>query len=173
MRIAGADKAVGNVMAWASRQDWADDWAQVLSEHLVPACEDLGIDADALEATLGDDGYGVVFVCAVEDFLSRSFGDGRGNVVDAYLKHRGWREAGSGKAYMRAVRASLLSLYEIVDLVPGRHLVLRDLIGGGEPLRVDERLGSQSAARWDRVALRLVSIGGRRCLAGGTLLFPH
>ena len=173
MRIAGADKAVGNVMAWAARQDWADDWAQVLSEHLVPACEDLGIEADALEATLGDDGYGVVFVCAVEDFLSRSFGDGRGNVVDAYLKLRGWREAGSGNVYLHAVRASVLSLYEIVDLVPGRELVLRDLIGGGEPLRVDERIGSQSAARWDRVALRLLSIGGRRCLAGGTLLFTH
>jgi hypothetical protein len=173
MRVAGADKAVGNVMAWASRQDWADDWAHVLSEHLVPACDELGIEVEELEATLGDDGYGVVFVCAVEDFLSRSFGDGRGNVVDAYLKHRGWREAGSGKVYLRAVRASVLSLYEVVDLVLGRELVLRDLIGGGEPVRLDERLGSQSAVRWDRIAARVLSVGGRRCLAGGTLLFAH
>ncbi len=54
----------------------------------------------------------------------------------------------------------------------GRHRVVRDLVRGGEPVRVDERLGSQTAARWDRMALRLLSVGGKPCLAGGALL-PH
>lgn len=78
MRIAGADKAVGNVLAWILRQEWAENWAEVLADHLGPACDDLGIEAAELEAALGPDGHSVVFVGAVGDFLSRSFGDGRG-----------------------------------------------------------------------------------------------
>jgi hypothetical protein len=173
MRIAGADKAIGNVVAWASRDEWADDWTHVLADHLAPVCDDLGIEFDALETTLGSDGYAIVFACAVEDFISRSFGDEQRNAVDEYLKRRGWRESSSGKTYLRALRASVISLYEVVDLVPGRHLVVRDLIRGGDPVRVDERLGSQAAARWDRMALRLLSVGGRPSLAGGALHFPH
>ena len=137
MRIAGADKAIGNVVAWASRDEWADDWTHVLADHLAPVCDDLGIEFDALETTLGSDGYAIVFACAVEDFISRSFGDEQRNAVDEYLKRRGWRESSSGKTYLRALRASVISLYEVVDLVPGRHLVVRDLIRGGDPVRVD------------------------------------
>ena len=154
MRIAGADRAIGNVMDWACRDDWAEEWSYVLADHLVPVCDDLGIEPEGLESTLGSDGFGIVFACAAEDFLSRSFGDEGRNVVDEYLKRRGWRESGAAKTYLRALRASTMSLYEVVDLVPGRHLVVRDLIRGGEPVRVDERLGSQTAARWDRMALR-------------------
>ena len=40
-------------------------------------------------------------------------------------------------------------------------------------MRADDRLGSQTAARWDRIALRLLSIGSTHCLAGGVLHFPH
>ena len=166
MRIAGADKAVDNVLAWASCEDWVEAWRNVLDEHFAPACDDLGIESEALQTALGSDGYAIVFACGVEDFLSRSFGDERRNVVDEYLKRRGWRESSSGKAYLRALRASTISLYEIVDVVPGRHLVVRDLIRGADAVRVDERLGSQAAARWDRIALRLLCIGGKPCLAG-------
>lgn len=172
MRIAGADKAVGNVLAWILRQDGAENWVEVLADHLGPACDDLGIEAEELEAALGADGFGIAFACAAEDFLSRNFEDGGRNVVDDYLKRRGWRESGAAKTYLRALRVSVISLYEVVDLAPGRHLVLRDLIRGGEPVRVDERLGSQTAARWDRMALRVLSVSGKHCLGGGALLFP-
>jgi hypothetical protein len=49
---------------------------------------------------------------AFEDFLTREIVDGR-NIVDDYLKRRGWRESASTKAYMRALRNSVISLYEM------------------------------------------------------------
>lgn len=173
MRIAGANKAVGNVLAWATRGDWAEDWGDVLADHIAPACDDLDIELEALEPAIGADAFASVVGCAFEDFLSRTFGDERRNVVDEYLKRRGWRETGPARTYLHALRASVMSLYEVVDLVPGRHLLLRDLIRGGEAVRVDERMGSQTAARWDRVALRVLSMGGKLCIAGGALQFPH
>lgn len=174
MRIAGADKAVDNVIEWALRDDdWARQWAYVLAEHLAPACDEFGIEPEELEPTLGSDAFGNVFACATEDFLSSGVSDEDSNVVDVYLKRRGWREKGAARTYLRALRGSTMSLYEVVDIVPGHHLYLRDLIRGGETVRADERLGSQTAARWDRVALRLLSIGSMHCLAGGVLHFPH
>jgi hypothetical protein len=173
MRIAGADKAVGNVMQWATQDEWADAWGAVLADHIIPACEDLGIAPEALESFLGSEGFSIVFACAVEDFFTRSFDDDQRNVIEDYLKRRGWREGGPAKIYLRALRASAMSLYEVVDLRPGHDLVVRDLIRGGKPVRVDERMGSETVAPWDRVALRLLSIGGTPCLAGGALHFPH
>ena len=50
---------------------------------------------------------------------------------------------------------------------------MRDVILGGDPVSVEEKLGSQSAARWDRIAGRIVTVNGKRYFTGALLLFPH
>lgn len=40
-------------------------------------------------------------------------------------------------------------------------------------MSVEEKLGSQSAARWDRIAGRLVTVNGKQYFTGALLLFPH
>jgi len=57
-----------------------------------------------------------VWGCAFEDFLTRELNDGR-NIVDDYLKRRGWKESASARAYMSALRTSVVSLYEVSDIV--------------------------------------------------------
>ncbi len=57
-----------------------------------------------------------VWGCAFEDFLTRDFDDGS-NVVDDYLKRRGWKEGASTRAYMAALRTSVMSFYEVSDIV--------------------------------------------------------
>jgi hypothetical protein len=76
------------------------------------------------------------------------------------------------REYLRALRDSVLSLYEVVDRVPGAHLVLRDLVRGGKPVTVDERLGSLTAARWDRLGVRVLRVCGRHVLSEALLHFP-
>jgi hypothetical protein len=63
-----------------------------------------------------------------------------------------------------------MSVYEVVDTTPGSHFVVRDLVRGGEPVRVKDKLGSQSVARWDRLAARLLPIEGETQMTGGALL---
>jgi hypothetical protein len=94
--------------------------------------------------------------------------DGR-NVVDDYLKRRGWKEPAPVKRYLQALRRSTMSVYEVVDTAPGSHFIVRDLVRGGEPVRVADQLGSESVARWDRLAARLLPIGGETYMAGGAL----
>ena len=66
-----------------------------------------------------------------------------------------------------------MSLYEVVDVDPGRSVTVRDLILGGEAVTVNEKLASQSLARWDRLAARIVTVNGKEHFTGGILPFRH
>ncbi len=110
--------------------------------------------------------------CVFEDLLARDLDDGR-NIVDDYLKRRGWKESASNRAYMTALRSSVMSLYEISDIVRDESFLARDLVRGGEPVRVSERSGTRYLKPWDRIAARLVRTGSRTEMAGGALPFKY
>ena len=48
-----------------------------------------------------------------------------------------------------------------VEVEPGSGFLVRDLIQGGEPLRVSERSASQTLKQWDRIGARVVQVGGK------------
>ena len=171
MQVPGADRALDHLMAWASRGRWRERLDEVVTEHLAEVCARFELVPSGLREALGTHHHGSVMGCVFEDFCTRRFGRSGANVIDAFLEHRAWRESPSGRAYLRSLRDSVMSLYEVIDLAPGSHLVLKDLIRGGTPVTVDERLGSRSAARWDRMGARVLAIDGSRCLSGAVLHF--
>src|SRR3546814_15683448 len=76
----------------------------MLSAHLDPASEATGLEPDAIFEIIGDHWQGPLWGCAFEDLLTQELEpDGR-NLVDDYLKRRGWNEKAPNKAYMRALR---------------------------------------------------------------------
>jgi hypothetical protein len=75
----------------------------------------------------------------------------------------------SAKAYMKAIRSSVMSLYEESDIVPGQSFLARDLIRGGEPVRVSEHSATTQMKPWDRVGARIVPLSGTY-LCGGVML---
>ncbi|MCE3519914.1 hypothetical protein LXJ58_34745, partial [Escherichia coli] len=93
------------------------------------------------------------------------------NIVDDYIRRRGWNESGPTKIYLRALRSSVMSLHEVSEVEPGSGFLVRDLIRGGEPLRVSERSASQTLKQWDRIGARVVQVGGKHLLSGGVLSF--
>ena len=113
-------------------------------------------------------------VFILEDFFTTRLGEhGELNVIDDYLKRRGWRESVPARRYLEALRDSTVSLYEVVDVVPGRHMTVRDLIIGGDAVRVEHKLGSEGAAPWDRLAARVVAVHGKNRFTGAVLRFRH
>ena len=99
--------------------------------------------------------------------------EGAGNIVDDYLQRRGWSEKAMNKAYMAALRFSVISLNEASDIRPGEFFLARDLIRGGEPVWVSERTATHTLKPWDRIAARLVAVRGKTTLGGGLLPFDH
>ena len=173
MRIAGRDQAIGNIVKWSARDDWAPYREQVFAEHLDSIADNFDLTGQELAETLGD-AFDMLYGVILEDFFAARFGDdGDINVIDDYLKRRGWREKVPAKRYLTAIRDSVISLYEVVDLDPGRAMTVRDMIRGGDPVIVEEKMGSESAARWDRIAARLVTVNNKPCFTGGMLLLSH
>ena len=101
------------------------------------------------------------------DFLSRDTEDG--NVVDLYLKRRGWNEKAIPKAYLKAIRDSVMSLYEVSEIRPGESFTARDMILGGDPILVEERSGTKTMLQWEQLAMRIVEVRGRHIISGGVL----
>ncbi len=172
MRISGADKAIDNLIKWSAKEDWNSFREQIFAEHFDMICDRFDTTKEEIAELLGDS-FGMVFGCALEDFFTTRFGDEGNNIIDDYLKRRGWREKIPAKRYLEAMRDSTLSLYEVVDLDPGHSMTVRDLVLGGDTITVEEKLGSESAARWDRIAGRIVTVNKKVYFTGSLLLFPH
>jgi hypothetical protein len=74
---------------------------------------------------------------------------------------------------MTALRSSVMSLYEVSDVVLDQSFLARDLLRGGEPVRISEKSATHSLKQWDRIAARVVRMGPRFEMAGGVLAFSH
>ncbi len=165
--------ALEGLIKWSMRDRWADRFEQILEDHLIPTCEETGLEIDDIVSTIGEDLFmSTVWACAFEDFLTREFDDGD-NAIDDYLKRRGWKKSASVRAYVAALRNSTISLYEVSDIVRGTSFRARDFIRGGEPVLISERSATQSLKPWDRIAARVVQVGSQMQICGGVLVFEH
>jgi hypothetical protein len=158
------------LLKWSTRDPWGDRFDEILEHHLLPACDETGVATEDVVSIIGEDLFmSTVWGCAFEDFLTREFEDGA-NVVDEYLKRRGWKESASVRTYLAALRSSTMSLYEVSDIVSGESFRARDLARGGEPVLISERSATRSLKPWDRIAARVVKVGSTMQIGGGVLL---
>jgi hypothetical protein len=161
------------LMKWLTRDKWRDRFARVYNDHLIPVCDQTDLEVDEIISLLGQDWFmSTVWGCAFEDFLTREFEDGS-NIVDDYLKRRGWKEGASTRSYMAALRASVISLYEVSDIVRDTSFRARDLVRGGEPVLISERSATRYLKQWDRIAARVVQVGSRTQISGAVLPFDR
>lgn len=166
-----ADELTG-LIRYLGQEDWQDRFGEVLGDHIGPVLEAGDITFEDLAEMIGPDVAMTLWGCAFEDFLGQDWDDGR-NFVDVYLKRRGWKEGPRNSAYMRALKASVMSLYEVSDIRPGQSLMARDLLRGGDPVMLHEGTATRTLRQWDRIAARLVSSDGKTILAGGLLAYSR
>jgi hypothetical protein len=168
---AGGAHSLSGLFKWLTREEWRVAFNATLDRHLIRARDTFKIDNDEIVSILGENYFmTTVWGCAFEDFLAQENNDGV-NIVDDYLKRRGWKESASTRAYMQALRHSVISLYEISNIVPETSFLARDLVRGGEPVLVSERSATRSLKQWDRIAVRVLPIGTKTVIAGALLPF--
>jgi len=166
-------RSLQGLMKWLTRAEWRDWFAEIYDHHLLPACQQTGLDAEEVMAILGENWFmTTVWGCAFEDFLTREGADGV-NIVDDYLKRRGWKEGASARAYMSALRRSVMSIYEVSDIVRDTSFRARDLVRGGDPILISERSATHSLKQWDRIATRVVQIGPQMHISGAVLPYDR
>jgi hypothetical protein len=165
--------SLSGLMKWLAKDPWRGAFLEVLHRHIGRVLDKHGIpEFDELGGLIGLDWAMTLWGCAFEDFLTMDVA-GVGNIVGDYLKRRGWKESAGNKAYMTGLRDSVMSLYEVSNIQPGRSFFARDLIRGGEPVLVSERTATETLKPWDRLAMRLLDIRGTMIIGGGLLPFEH
>jgi len=66
------------LIKWSSRELWADRFEEILEDHLLPTCDETGLEMDDIVSTLGEGLFmSTVWACAFEDFLTREFDGAR------------------------------------------------------------------------------------------------
>ena len=162
---------LSGLIRFLARDGWRSSFEGVMGEHFGPAIQAFDLEYEKIGAALGVGWDTTLWGVAFEDFLGREIEpDGR-NFIEEYLRRRGWNETAPTKAYLRGLRNSIMSLYEVSAIVPGQSFLARDLIRGGEPVLVSERTATRTLTEWpDRRPHR--GARPKRILGGGLLAFP-
>ena len=166
----GVRNDISDLLGFIGREEvWRERLQDVVGEHLMPALEEFEVDHDELAGLLGEHWSGVLWGCGFEDFLGRRYGEE--NIVDLYLKRRGWKETALNRAYFAALRDAPVSLYEVSNVQPGKSMALRDLLADAEPFTVREKSATRSLKQWARIAVRVVAEGDHHVISGALLPF--
>jgi len=160
---------IDGLIKWIRRDEWRDPFKAVLDRHIGAICDEAGTDLGDLADIIGDVGVMHLWGSAFEDFVSS--GPDERNAAADYLKRRGWKESAGTRAHIQAIKDSTMSLYEVSDVIAGESFLARDLIRGGEPVRVFETSATRRLAQWDRIAIRIIELDGRSQIAGAILGF--
>jgi hypothetical protein len=162
---------LSRLIKFTLREDWREALEDAMADHFGLAQEEFGIEFEEIGDILGDHYEGHLFGCALEDLMTRRFEPDGINLVDDYLKRRGWNETVPAKAYMRALRDSVCSLYEVSDIILGESFLARDLVRGGVHIRVTERTATRTLKQWDKISARIVPERKGHVLSGALLPF--
>ena len=148
MSKSNAGHDLGGLIRFAERAPWDERLDAILALHLDPVCAATGLEPEAIFDAVGHHWEGPLWGCAFEDLMGRDDWEDGCNLVDTYLKRRGWSEKAPDKAYMRALRGAAMSLYEVSEVVPGQSMRLTDLLREGEPVTVIERSATRTLVNW-------------------------
>jgi hypothetical protein len=138
-----------------------------------------GLDDDeyALLQDLPDDTYTGIMLNAMEWLLADGFvtiKDQERRVADLLLGKGGPLFSAEQRQWIELLTALPLRLYEIVEVIPGTCLSLRDImLPERPPVLVQEKSGSQQANRYDLIAARVVPVDAHFELSGAVYAFPR
>lgn len=147
-------------------------WAELVEEAEAEFWEDVEMGAMALPEDVVRDlasmSYDVFEAWLFYDYLLEP----NWRIVDAFLEAEPGLSPGE-RRYLRAMKNTVMRLYEVTDVEPGQAITLRDLITN-DVVRVRERSGSQGLPRWTWLAARVVPRGasGHPEIDGGALPIP-
>ena len=159
--------SAAGLVEWSRRDPWRERMGELVEKHIRKACDLNDIDLFELPDVIGAAAM-TAMDCAFEDCCTLTWEDGS-NLARDYLKRRGWKETAINRAYIEALRDSTVSLYEVSDVRPGESFLARDLVRGGDPIRVTERTATKTLVVWDVIACRIVTVRGVVQMTGAVL----
>jgi len=167
------DNAIKHLLQYTGPNgEWEGLFQPFYDEMLSRPAKVLGYSIDDVYERVCDGLYEpMLFGTVFEEFATAYWDSMPHSLVDAYLKHRGWREGPAGREYLRELAASNLQLLEVTDVEPGIWIELKPYCSQKKSVRVFEKSGSETIKPWDAILGRIIKVGGKRGVTGGILHF--
>jgi hypothetical protein len=164
------DAVVSNITTYARREPWPSLRHEHLVALLKPVLDEFGLDLESVFHQVHRLGHLASMSGFLdESFLSSQHGADRLNLIDDYLRRRGWQETPHAREYLQGIRDTPPTLLEVQDVAFGEWVDVRDRLAGGPVQRVGENSASQTLQRWDCLVGRVVAPRGERMFTGGVL----
>lgn len=169
MAQSGQDRTRKQLLEWALRSEWDDLREEVFEEHLGRTLEAFDLAPEEAGDLIGPDRFAALVGWTMEALVATPLDDSGRTIIDTYLERRGRRETEPGRRYLHALRSARASLFRVLEVSPGRHLVVQDRLRESVPVTVRTRTATDGASPGDHMALRLIDLGGEIRLAGAGL----
>lgn len=91
-------------------------------------------------------------------------------LIDLYMENNRRMSLDEHKV-LRLMKNSIISLYEVQEVLPEKGLLLKDLLLGGE-YDVHEKAATRTLGKWDIYAARLIYIDGKYSMSGSAYPYP-
>jgi uncharacterized protein (DUF2384 family) len=164
------DIAIEHIGRYAEGGSWAAHRREHLTTMLGPIPEEFGLDLEELFSEIREIGHLPSLAGFLdESFLAKEHGPDRANVIDDYLRRRGWQETPRAREYLLGMRSTPPALYEVQDVTYGEWIEVRDRLREEPARRVVEHSGSRSLQPWDCFVARIVQPRDEAMLTGGVL----
>jgi len=161
--------ASDNILKYVRSKPWHERFLAYYDKMVVVYAEQLSMMPEELNEKLSDHPQDVLFGGIFEDFIQRDFDEAPHNFIDNYLKRRGWKDSAIGREYLRLFRTIPISLYEVVDVDPGKSITVENLIVPSGEIIVTEKAGSMGVKVFDCLAGIVVPLSGEHYFTANIL----
>jgi len=169
--------AIGKLMDYVGRNEAAQDYMALAMETFFgEISEDRGLQTiNDLENFFGAEDFLQIYPVMLEFFFSNIYGeDDHWNVIDSFLKtSQGKKLSKNDRTYLKALRFSVMSVYEVTAIEVNKGLTVRDMVRGGKPTRIKEKSLTHCVSQWECLGLRVLDMGDHFEAAGACVLLER
>ena len=121
--------------------------------------------------------FNALYPCALEFFFSNEYEtevNKAWNIIDVFLAKKHKMLEPKEIEYLKALRNSYMSIYEVVDIEKDKCITLRDILDSkAATIIVSEKKATHGLAKWDLMGARIVRLSESNVLAGGALILSR
>ncbi|MDH5723807.1 MAG: hypothetical protein OEY94_10875 [Alphaproteobacteria bacterium] len=127
-------------------------------------------DINDLNDFFGSETFWMIYPVMLEFFFTNVYGqNGDWNIIDSFLTYPKNSLTKDERVYLSALRPSVMSVYEVTAIEPEKSLTVRDMIRGGEPVKIKEKSLTRYVSQWECLGMRILDMGDHLEFAGGVL----
>lgn len=174
------DRGVAKLLEYIAADGMAQEFVELAYESYFADFSEITTfdELEDIRTLIGTAAFDQIIPCALEFFFSNDYRVGRRgpqtnwNVIDAFLAAGGSTLEPHQEEYLRTLRLSHMSVYEVVAVEPGRALTVRELVDGAGEETVPEKAMTRSVKPGDILGLRICREKGRPVFSGGCVPLP-